>query len=58
MHHRLRDLGPDARDNAIGPHEASGRDRFEKVLRDERIDCRHAGDVDDREIGALVDDRL
>jgi hypothetical protein len=55
---RLRDLGPDAADDAIGAHQAGGGDRLQQMLRGQRVDRRHAGDVDDRHFCALLHDRL
>ena len=46
---RLRDLRPDAADDAVGAHQPRRRDRLQQVLRDQRVDRRHAGDVDDRD---------
>jgi hypothetical protein len=45
-------------DDAVGAHQARGRDGLHEVLRDERVDGRHAGDVDDGDRGARVDDLL
>ncbi len=58
MHHGLGDLGPDAADQAIGAHQARRRDRLQQMLRRERIDRGHAGDVDDGDLGLAVHDRL
>ena len=52
----LRDLRPDAADDALGAHQPRGGDGLEQVLRDQRVDRRHAGDVDDRDAGAGLDD--
>src|SRR5262245_60349515 len=58
MHDRLRDLRPDAADDALGSHEPRGGNRLQEVLRDERVDGGHAGDVDDRDPRAGGDDLL
>ena len=58
MHDRLRDLRPDAADDAIRAHQPRRRDGLQQMLRDERIDGRHAGDVDDRDFRARLDDPL
>ena len=50
MDDRLRDLRTDAADDAVGAHQTGGRDGLEQVLGDERVDGRHAGDVDDRHL--------
>ena len=55
---RLRDLRPDAADDALGAHQARRRDGLQEMLRHQRVDGRHAGDVDDRDAGAGVDDLL
>jgi hypothetical protein len=47
MDDSLRDLRADAADNAIGPHQASGRHGLDQVLRYQSVDRRHTGDVDD-----------
>jgi hypothetical protein len=54
----LRDLRPDAADDAVGAHQADGRHGLEQVLRHQRVDGRHAGDVDDGDLGARLDDAL
>ena len=54
----LRDLRPDAADDAVGAHQPGGRDRLDQMLRHQRVDGRHAGDVDDGDLGAGVDDAL
>ncbi len=54
----LRDLGPDTADDAIGAHEPRRRHGLEQMLRHQRVDGRHAGDVDDRDLRARGDDRL
>ncbi len=48
VHDGLRDLRPDAADDAVGAHQPRRRDRLEQVLGDQRVDGGHAGDVDDR----------
>src|SRR5665213_349231 len=58
MNHGLGDLRTDAADDAIGAHEARRRRRFQKMLRRQGIDRRHAGNVDDGDLGAFGDDRL
>ena len=42
-----RDLRPDAADDAVGAHQARRRHGLDQVLRHQRVDGRHAGDVDD-----------
>jgi hypothetical protein len=54
----LRDLRPDAADDAFRAHQADGADGLEQVLRHQRVDGGHAGDVDDGQGGAGVDDAL
>src|SRR5579862_2782022 len=44
MHDRLRDLGPDAADDAVRTHQAQCRHGLQKMLRDERIDRRYPRD--------------
>ena len=58
MDDRLRDLRPDAADDAVRAHQPGGRDRLQQMLRDQRVHGRHAGDVDDRDLGAGLDDPL
>src|SRR3954447_16486253 len=58
VHDRLRDLRPDAGDDAVGAHQAGGGDGLEQVLGDERVDRRDAGDVDDRQRRVRLDDLL
>ena len=55
---RLGDLRADAADDAVGAHQPRGGDGLEQVLRGERVDRRHAGDVDDGDRRAGVDDPL
>ena len=55
--HRLGDLRTDAADHAVGAHQPGGGDRLEQMLGHQGVDGRHAGDVDDGDLGALVDDR-
>ena len=52
MHDRLRDLRPDAADDAVGAHQPRRRHGLQQMLRDQRVDRRHAGDVDDRDLRA------
>src|SRR5271155_322336 len=52
----LRDLRPNAADDAIGPHQARGRDGLDQVLRHQCVDRWHPGNVDDRDLGARGDD--
>src|SRR4051812_30023261 len=40
----LRDLRPDAANDAVGAHEAGGSDGLEKMLRHQRVHGRNAGD--------------
>ena len=58
MDDRLRDLRPDAADDAVGAHQPRGRHRLQQVLRDQRVDGRHAGDVEDGDRRAGLDDAL
>ena len=55
---RLGDLGADAADDALGPHQPGGRHRLQQVLCRERVHRRHARDVDDRDARAGLDDPL
>jgi hypothetical protein len=55
---RLRDLGPDAADDALGPHQAGRGHGLQEVLRGEGVDRRHPGDVDDGDAGAGLHDLL
>ena len=48
----LRDLRADAADDAVGAHQARRGDRLQQVLRHQRVDGRHAGDVDDGDLRA------
>ena len=52
----LCNLRSDAADDAFGTHQAGSRNSLDEMLRNERIDRRHAGDVDDRELGTRRDD--
>ena len=52
----LRDLRPNAADDAVGPHQAGGRHGLDQVLRHQCVDGRHTGDVDDGDLGARGDD--
>src|ERR1700749_1077970 len=56
VHDGLRDLRADAADDAVRAHQADRRDGLQQVLRDQGVDGGHAGDVDDRELGAGLDD--
>ena len=58
MDDRLRNLRPDSADHAIGAHQARRRHGFQKVLGHQRIYNRHAGDIDNGEIGAGLHDRF
>ena len=58
MNDGLRDLRPDAADDAVGPHQPRRRNGLQQVLRRQRIDGRHAGDIDDGDFGAVIDDVL
>src|SRR5687767_10504665 len=58
MHDRLRDLRPDAADETVGPHQPRGGNRLQKMLGHERVDRRHARDVDDGDGSAGLDDAL
>ncbi len=58
MHDGLRDLRANAADDAVRAHQARGGDRLQQMLRDQRVDRRHAGDVDDRDGRAGADDGL
>ena len=48
----------DPADDAVGAHQPRRRNGLDQVLRHQRIDGRHAGDVDDRDLGAGLDDLL
>src|SRR2546421_3261059 len=56
VHDRLCDLWPDAADDAVGAHQPRRRHRLEQVLGDQRVHGGHAGDVDDSDGGARLDD--
>src|SRR5688572_12932345 len=58
VHDGLRDLGPDAADDAVRAHEPRRGDRLQQVLRDQGVHGGHAGDVDDGDGGAVVHDGL
>src|SRR5580704_286915 len=58
MDDRLRDLRPDAVDDAIGAHQAGGGNGFDQVLRHQRVDCGHPCDVDDGDLCARIHDLL
>ncbi|CAM2160733.1 hypothetical protein PT2222_80317 [Paraburkholderia tropica] len=58
MHDGLRNLRTDAADDAVRAHQARGGDGLEQMLGDQRVDGRHAGDVDDRETRTGIDDLL
>src|SRR3954449_6783572 len=53
---RLRDLRREARDDHAGAHQPGRLDRLDQVVRDGRVDCRDAGDVDDDDLGAVGPD--
>ena len=52
----LGDLGPNAADDAIRAHQPRSRNRLDQMLRHQRIDGWHPGNVDDRDLGARGDD--
>jgi hypothetical protein len=58
VHDGLRDLRADAADDALGAHEARRRDSLQEMLGNQRVHGGHAGDVDDRDARAGVDDPL
>ena len=58
MHDGLGDLRPDAAEDAVGAHQPRRGNRLDQMLRDQRIDRRHAGDVDDGDLGTGSDDAL
>ena len=58
MHHGLRDLRPDAADDAVGAHQPRGGDGLQQMLGGQRIDRGHAGDVDDGDFRFGIDDGL
>ena len=46
----------DAAQDAVGAHQPRGRNRLDQVLGHQRIDGRHPGDVDNRDLGARSHD--
>ena len=54
----LRNLRADAADDAVGAHQPGGGDRFQQMLRDQRVDGGHARDVENGDLRAGVDDSL
>ena len=48
MHDRLGDLRPDPADNTLGTHETRRGHGLQEMLGDQRINGRHAGNVDNR----------
>src|SRR3569833_2068278 len=48
IHEGLRNLRTNAADDAVRAHQARGSNGFQQMLRHQRIDRRHAGDIDDR----------
>src|SRR6185312_6841424 len=54
----LRNLRPDAADDAVRTHQTRRGYRLQKVLRDEGVHGRDARDVDDRDGSARLDDFL
>src|SRR5688572_11734028 len=58
MHDGLRDLRANAADDALGAHQPGGRHRLQEVLRHERVDRGHPGDVENGVRGAGLDDLL
>ncbi len=58
MHDGLGDLRADAADDAIGTHQPGRRNGLDQVLRDQRVDRRHAGNVDDGDLRFRADDPL
>src|SRR5688500_759652 len=58
VHDRLGDLWAHAADDAVGTHESDGGHCFQQVLRDERIDRRYSGDVNDCNRRARFHDAL
>src|SRR3546814_17514139 len=50
MDDRLRDLRPDAADDAVRAHEADGGRRLQQVLGPQRVDGRPARDIDAGEL--------
>ena len=53
---RLGDLGADAADDALGPHQPGRGHRLQQVLGRQRVDRRHARDVDDGDARTGLDD--
>src|SRR5262245_41441367 len=58
MHDRLCDLRADAADEAVRTHEPRRSDGFQEMLRDERVDGGYAGDIENGDRRASVDDAL
>ena len=58
VHDGLRDLRAHAGDDAFRAHEPQRGHRLQQVLRDQRVDRRHAGDVEDGDLRAGLDDLL
>ena len=54
----LRNLRPDSAQNALRAHQSSRGNRFQQVLRDQRIYSRHAGNIDNCKPRVGVHDRL
>ncbi|MCY1412291.1 hypothetical protein D9M71_276910 [compost metagenome] len=58
MNDGLGNLWAHPADDAIGTHQANGSHGFQQVLCHQGIDGGHAGDVDDGNFRAGVDDAL
>src|SRR5262245_54142694 len=54
----LSDLRPYAANDAVRAHQSRRRDRFQEVLRGQRVDGGNSGDIDDSNRCALINDGL
>ena len=58
MDDRLSDLRPYAADDALGSHQASGRNRLQEMLCRKRVHRGHPGEVEKRELRTRLNDSL
>src|SRR5262249_30402367 len=56
MYDGLRDLRPDATDNAIGTHQSGSRYGLDQVLGHHCVDRWHPGDIDDGDLSSGLHD--
>jgi len=58
MNYRLRDLRPNPADYAIRAHHANRGDSLKQMLCGNRVNGRHAGDINNSNFGSGLNDSL